>query len=153
MARIYLVSLGCDKNAIDAEIMAKTLADAGHTFSADPFQSDLALVNTCGFIEASKKESIDAVFDMARLKEDKKSDIRAVVVTGCLAERYRGEFARLLPEADAVAGLGKNAQIAHTVDAALAGVRFSAFGDPKTLPLEGERLRTGPSHYAYLKIL
>ena len=152
MARVFLTLLGCDKNRIDAEIMAKKLQDAGHLLSPEPGDCDVALINTCGFIEAAKRESIDVIFDMVRLKESGGSDIKAVVVTGCLAERYRGELARSIPEADAVVGLGKNGDIVDIVERALAGVRTLSFDAPEKLPVEGARLLSTPAHYAYLKI-
>jgi len=152
MAKIHLSLLGCDKNRIDAEIMAKKLVDAGHVLSEDPSKSDLVLVNTCGFIEAAKKESIDVIFDMARLKEDKKSQTSALVIAGCLAERYREKLAQLIPEADAVVGIGRNGDITDIVKKALSGQRTLSFDLPEKLPLEGSRLLSTSRHYAYLKI-
>ncbi len=150
MANIYFISLGCDKNRIDAEIMAKRLIDGGHTIVAEPHDADCAIVNTCGFIESAKQEAIDNIFDMVRAKEA--GDIRAVVVTGCLAQRYRDELCDLIPEADAVVGLGKNADVCAVVEAALAGQRIAAFGAPEELVIEGDRALSTPPHYAYLKI-
>lgn len=152
MANIFLLSLGCDKNRIDAEIMAKRLQDAGHRLCDDVFTSDVALVNTCGFIEAAKKEAIDAIFEMVRIKEDEASPIRAVVVTGCLAERYRDEVADQIPETDAVIGIAKNHEIVAVIEEVLRGERVTEFDDPDKLIIEGERLVSTPPHYAYLKI-
>ncbi len=150
MANIYFVSLGCDKNRIDAEIMADKLLRAGHRVVAEPQGADCAIVNTCGFIESAKKEAIDSIFDMVREKQAGR--LRAVVVTGCLAQRYGAELCELIPEADVVLGLCGNADIVGAVERALAGARFSAFGAPEELVVEGSRALSTPPHYAYLKI-
>ena len=152
MAKVHMIMLGCDKNRIDAELMLKKLKDAGHTLCELPDESALVLVNTCGFIEAAKKESIDTLFDMIRLKEDRESEVLAVIATGCLAERYREELARLVPELDAVVGIGQNGSIAEIADLALSGRRELSFDSPEKLPTEGGRLLSTPGHYAYLKI-
>ncbi|MEA5050254.1 MAG: 30S ribosomal protein S12 methylthiotransferase RimO [Oscillospiraceae bacterium] len=150
MANIYFISLGCDKNRIDAEIMLKKLSDAGHDIVADAAEADCAVVNTCGFIESAKQEAIDAVFDMVREKQ--KGRLRALVVTGCLAERYRAQVADEIPEIDAVVGLAGNADICAVVEAALAGKKEQRFGEKTALPLGGARLLSTPPHYAYIKI-
>ncbi len=150
MANIFFISLGCDKNRIDAEIMARALQAQGHRIVAEPAEADCAIVNTCGFIESAKKEAIDAIFDMVRAKEA--GQIRAVIVTGCLAQRYREELCELIPEADAVVGLAKNRDIAAVVARVLAGGRVQEFGAPELLSIEGERAISTPPHYAYIKI-
>ncbi len=152
MARICIVSLGCDKNRIDAEIIAKKLEDVGHVLVNDPDGSDLVIVNTCGFIESSKKESIDTIFEMVRRKEDEESPVAVVAVTGCLAERYREELADLVPEADVVIGIGENDRITSIIDNALQGERIVRFGKKEDLPIDGGRILSTPGHYAYLKI-
>lgn len=150
MANIYFISLGCDKNRIDAEIMARSLQARGHSITAEIAEADCAVVNTCGFIESAKKEAIDAIFDMIRAKEA--GQVRAVVVTGCLAQRYREELCALIPEADAVVGLAKNADIVDVVEQTLAGAHIAAFGAPEELVIEGARSISTPPHYAYIKI-
>ena len=110
---VGMVSLGCEKNRVDAEIMMASLEKAGFTLKDDAALADVAIVNTCGFIEAAKQESIEEILELARLKEEGK--IRALVVTGCMAERYREEIRRELPEADAVVGIGANGEIAEIV--------------------------------------
>ncbi len=150
MAGIYFISLGCDKNRVDAEIMSAKLAAAGHRIVDDIADADCAVVNTCGFIADAQREAIDCILDMAELK--KAGALRAVVVTGCLAQRNREEVARLLPEVDAVAGLSADADIVGIVNGALAGERFCGGFEPEGLCLSGERLLSTPQHYAYLKI-
>lgn len=150
MANIFFISLGCDKNRIDSEIMLKKLSDGGHSIVADVNDADCAVVNTCGFIESAKTEAIDAIFEMVRAKEA--GTIKAVVVTGCLAERYKEELHKLIPEADAVIGLCGNADILNIVNAALEGEKTYKFGKPEELVIEGGRLLSTLPHYAYLKL-
>lgn len=148
--RIGMVSLGCAKNRVDAEMMLYTLKEAGYQIVADPAFSDAVIVNTCGFIEDAKQESIDEILELAALKKEGK--IKAIIVTGCLAERYQKEVMRELYEVDAVVGLGANAQIDKVVEEVLAGSRQEQFPDKSLLPLCGGRIRSTPFYYAYLKI-
>jgi len=150
MARIYFVLLGCDKNTIDAEIMASTLIDSGHEIVGDIETADCAVVNTCGFIESAKTEAVESVFDMVREKQSGK--LKAVVVTGCLAQRYTHEVRELIPEVDAVIGLAHNADISQVVEQVLAGSKPELFGEPEGLAINGKRLVSTPQHYAYIKI-
>ena len=147
---VGLVNLGCAKNQIDAEIMLARLEKAGYEVKDDAALADVAIVNTCGFIEAAKKESIDEILELARLKAEGK--IRAIVVTGCLAERYREEVMKNLPEVDAVAGIGADGGIEQVVAGALAGAGEQVFPQKSLLPLCGERKLLTPSWSAYLKI-
>ena len=150
MAGIYFISLGCDKNRIDAEIMAEALISAGHTITDDLAAADAAVINTCGFIDSAKEEAIENIFDMVRAKE--RGEIKAVVVTGCLAERYRGELQAQISEIDAVLGLARNADIAACVERALEGERFEEYGDKESLVLNAPRALSTPQHYAYIKL-
>lgn len=145
-----MVSLGCEKNRVDAEMMMAALEQAGYELKDDAALADVAIVNTCGFIEDAKKESIEEILELARLK--KEGRIRALVVTGCMAERYREEVRREIPEADAVCGIGANGDIAAVVAQALAGDHPELFPEKCLLPLEGRRVRSTPSYFAYLKI-
>ncbi len=147
---VGMVSLGCEKNRVDAEIMMATLEKAGFVLKDDAALADVAIVNTCGFIEAAKQESIEEILELARLKEEGK--IRALVVTGCMAERYREEIRRELPEADAVVGIGANGEIAEIVRQTLEGEKPEIFLEKERLPLEGDRVCSTPSYFAYLKI-
>ena len=147
---IALVSLGCDKNRVDAERMTYTLEQAGYTVGSDPASADCAIINTCGFIDAAKEEAIAAIFDAVREKEAGR--LRAVVVTGCLAQRYCSELAAEIPEIDAIAGLDRNGDIVATVEQALRGQGVRAAGDSAGLPMEGRRSLSTPGHFAYIKI-
>ena len=110
--KIGFVSLGCPKNQLDTEVMLHELLRAGYEITADETEADIVIINTCAFIESAKKESIDSILDIAWLKENK--DLRSIVVTGCLAERYRDEIFNELPEVDAILGVGS---IHNIVDA------------------------------------
>ncbi len=147
---VGLVNLGCAKNQVDGERMLAALRNAGYRVEDDAGRADAVLVNTCGFIDAAKREAIDEILELARLKAEGK--IRAIVVTGCLAERYREEVLRELPEVDAVAGIGADGAIAAVVARALAGEKEQVFPEKERLPLSGERMLLSPSWSAYLKI-
>ncbi len=148
--RIGMVSLGCAKNRVDAEMMLYTLKEAGYQIVADPALSDVVIVNTCGFIEDAKQESIDEILELASLK--KEGRIKAIIVTGCLAERYQKEVMKELYEVDAVVGIGANGRIAEIVKDVLAGNKQEVFPDKTLLPMCGSRIRSTPYYYAYLKI-
>lgn len=147
---VGLVSLGCAKNQVDGEMIMATLQKAGYEIRDDAALADAAIVNTCGFIDAAKKESIEEILELARLKAEGK--IKAIVVTGCLAERYREEILKELPEVDAVAGIGADSDIAAVIEKALSGVKVESFPEKTLLPLSGERRLSTPGYFAYLKI-
>ena len=149
MAKVGLISLGCSKNRVDSELMLAILRDAGHTLTADERKAEILIVNTCGFIDPAKQESIDNILDAAELKRYK---CKHVIATGCLVERYREEVLRELPEVDAIVGVGSLDRIVDAVRAVERGERFSALLDPNTSPLGGDRVLTTPEHMAYLKI-
>lgn len=147
---IGMVSLGCAKNQTDAEIMLGVLASHGHRIVADAENADVIVVNTCGFIESAKQESIDAVLDMA---EYKKGRCKLLIVSGCLAERYHDEILAELPEADAVVGTGDYDKIAEVIEQAVKGEKPILAGHIDRTPEEGlPRILSTPSHTAYLKI-
>ena len=105
-SKIYFISLGCDKNRIDAEMMCFKLEEAGYEITSELEEADLALVNTCGFIASSKKEGLHNIFDM--VNEKNAGNIRGIIVTGCLSERHGEEMHELIPEVDAIVGIGQN---------------------------------------------
>ena len=148
--RIGMVSLGCAKNRVDAEMMLYTLKEAGYEIVADPAMCDVAIVNTCGFIEDAKQESIGEILELASLK--KEGRIKAIIVTGCLAERYQHEVMKELYEVDAVVGIGANVDIAEIVRSVTEGKKTESFPDKLGLPLCGSRIRSTPFYYAYIKI-
>ena len=147
---VGMVSLGCAKNRVDAEMMLYSLKEAGYKIVEEAAMADIAIINTCGFIESAKQESIDEILELAQLKKEGK--IKAIIVTGCLAERYQSEVMKELAEADAVIGIGKNADIADVVRKALDGEKVESFPDKIALPMEGGRVQSTDRHWAYLKI-
>ena len=150
MPSVGIVSLGCAKNRVDAEMMMFQLNQAGFALKEDPAMADAVIVNTCGFIESAKQESIDEILELAQLKKEGK--IKAIIVTGCLAQRYNSEIMKELSEVDAVIGIGKNADIAKVVESALDGEKVEDFPDKMLLPMEGGRVQSTEQHWAYLKI-
>ena len=151
MKKIGFVSLGCSKNLVDTEVMLHNLHRAGYEITPDETEADVIVINTCGFIESAKQESIDNILDIAWLKENR--HLRGIVATGCLVERYREQVMEEMPEIDAMVGVGSLHRIAEAVDAVLRGEHgFCAFDDKETSPLGGERILTTPPYTAYLKI-
>lgn len=149
--KVGMISLGCPKNQIDAEIMLKKLVDADYLLVNETDQAEIVIVNTCGFIEDAKREAIDTILEMADLKED--GIIEKILVTGCLAERYADEIFAEIPEVDGVIGLGANVDIVSICDSLYeASEPVSSFPDKENLPLDGGRILTTPEYTAYLKI-
>lgn len=148
--KVGMVSLGCPKNRVDAELMLSLIEKSGYEICADARECEVVIVNTCGFIESAKAESIETVLEFAQLK--KSGSVRVLVVTGCLAERYREELAGELPEADVVLGIGKNSEIAAAIEGALSGERRVEFGSKDALIMTGGRVISTPEHYAYLRV-
>ncbi len=148
--KIGFVSLGCSKNLIDTEVMLARLANAGYAITTDETEADVVIVNTCAFIESAKKESIENILDIAWLKEH--NGLKAIIVTGCLAERYNEEIFAEIPEVDAVIGVGSIERIEEAVAEVLAGGRFYAHEDKNEAPMGGERIVTTGDHTAYIKI-
>ena len=148
--KIAFITLGCPKNQVDSELMLEKLATAGYELLDTPIGADLVVVNTCGFIAAAKQEAIDTILEMGQYKED--GEIGKLLVIGCMAERYRDEILKELPEADAVAGIGANGEIVSLVERVLAGEETSVFPAKTDMPLDGARVLTTPAHWAYLKI-
>ena len=145
------VSLGCPKNQVDAELMlSKLAADGQITITDDTMNADVIVINTCAFIEDAKKESIDSILEAADYKRD--GTVKKIIVTGCLAERYKEEIRRELPEVDCVTGLGANAFIADTVKSVLADGAEDRFPGKELLPLNGDRLLSTPPYCAYLRV-
>ena len=153
--RVGMVSLGCPKNQVDAELMLGYLADAGYDLVEDAALADVAIVNTCGFIESAKSEAIEEILELATLK--KEGRIKSLIVTGCMAERYRDAVLEELPEVDAVVGIGSNHLIAEIVkrvsdEPTAPGNGFGAYGEKEDLHMCGRRIRTTLPFYSYLRI-
>ncbi len=148
--KIGMISLGCPKNQVDAEIMLSKLQNGGFEIVSDPAEADVVIVNTCGFIEDAKRESIENILDMVSYKED--CENLKVLVTGCLAERYQDEIFEEIPETDAVIGIGANDDICEICDRIINGERVEEFPPKTDLKIEGDRILTTPPYSAYLKI-
>ena len=149
--KILFISLGCDKNLVDTEVMLGMLASRGHEMTNDEQEADIIVINTCCFIHDAKEESIQNILEMAEYK--KNGSAKALIVTGCMAERYRQEILDEIPEVDEVLGTTAYDRILDAVDAALVGQHEVMTADLDALPLpETKRLVTTGGHFAYLKI-
>ena len=149
--KILFISLGCDKNLVDSEVMLGLLDAKGYQIVDDETQADVMVINTCCFIHDAKEESIQTILDMARYKEEGR--LKALVVTGCLAQRYKQEIIDEIPEVDVVLGTTSYDKIVEAVEEALEGKSEVELADIDALPLpETKRLVTTGGHYAYLKI-
>lgn len=150
MTKVGFVSLGCSKNLVDTEVMLRTLHDAGFEITPDETEAEIVVINTCGFIESAKQESIDNILDIAWLKEHGKC--KHIIATGCLVERYREDVMREMPEVDALVGVGSIDDIAEACRAVMRGEKYTSFKDKNTSKLGGERILTTADHTAYLKV-
>ena len=148
--KIACVSLGCPKNQVDLDGMVYTLLAAGHETVAEISDADVVLVNTCGFIESAKTEAIENILEACSYKQQNPN--LKVVVTGCLAERYRDQIRTEIPEVDAVVGCASDGIIDQIVDRVTGGEQLEIYGPKRDFPLGGKRVIGTPSHYAYLKI-
>src|SRR5882672_11071328 len=124
--KIGLISLGCPKNLVDSEVMLGLARQAGHELTQDAASADVLVVNTCAFIDSAKQESIDAILEMAQHKKD--GACRRLIVTGCMAERYRDELKREIPEIDAVLGTGQVPEIVGAITGGATPVTFHRSG-------------------------
>lgn len=148
--KVGMISLGCPKNQVDGEALLAKLQKAGYEIVNNIEDSDVMIVNTCGFIEQAKKEAIDTILEVAEYKNA--GLISAIVVAGCLAERYQDEIIKEMPEVDAVLGIGANSDIVKVCDKALCGIVTTSFPNKCYLSINDERIISTPSHWAYLKI-
>lgn len=149
--KIFFVSLGCDKNLVDSEMMIGMLAEKGHVITDDENEAEVVVVNTCCFILDAKQESIDTILQMAELKE--KGKMKVLIVTGCLGERYREEIQTEIPQVDAILGTNSFDLIAEAIDEVMEGKKQNHFHDIQAVPVHGKkRMVTTGGHYAYLKI-
>lgn len=151
MIRILFVSLGCDKNLVDSEVMLELLQEKGYGITNEEKEADVAIVNTCCFIHDAKEESIENIIELGKLKETGK--LKALIVTGCLAQRYREEIRTELPEVDAILGTSSTEAIVEAVQEVLSGKAYEHFEDISYLtPSHEKRVITSGTHMAYLKI-
>ena len=149
--KIGFISLGCPKNQLDTEVMLHELLEAGYEITPEETEADIIIVNTCAFIESSKKESIDNILDVAWLKKNAK--LKGIIVTGCMTERYREEVLTEFPEVDAVLGVGSIHKIVEAVQSVeKRGRGYASFCDRDCVALGGDRVLTTPPFWTYLKI-
>ena len=154
--KVGFVSLGCPKNQLDTEVMLHEVLSAGYEITPEETEADVVIINTCGFIENAKKEAIDNILDIAWLKKNR--DLKAIIVTGCLAERYRESILDEFEEVDAVLGVGSIHNIVEAIEAVTVKKkkgskrRYSSFEDKNTVRLGGDRVLTTPEYTSYLKI-
>ena len=150
MTKVGFISLGCSKNLVDTEVMLYNLHSAGFEITPNEEEAEIIVVNTCGFIESAKRESIENILDVAELK--KWGKCRYIIATGCLVERYRDEMFNEMPEVSAILGVGSLCDIAEACEAVLRGEKYSSFRDKNTSKLGGDRIITTEPHTAYLKV-
>ena len=148
--KVAFISLGCAKNLVNAEQMMALCRDAGFTVTGDPEGADVAVLNTCGFIESAKSEAIDHILELGRLKSEGR--LKKLLVTGCLTQRYADDIRTELPEVDGMLGTGSYTEVVHAVEELMAGEKAEHFGDIHRTYEDGERWVTTPSYTAYLKI-
>lgn len=149
--KVLFQSLGCDKNLVDSEMMLGMLAESGYSFTDDENEADAVVVNTCCFIGDAKEESVNTILEMAELK--KSGQVKALVVTGCLAQRYQEEIRKEIEEVDAVIGTSAIKELPAVLDAAFEGKAKDCYYRLDEKPLTGKkRILTTGGHFAYLKI-
>ena len=149
--KILCISLGCDKNLVDTEKMLGLLRSGGYEFTDDEAEADAILINTCCFIGDAKEESVNTILEMAQWRAS--GPCKALIVTGCLAQRYRDEILTEIPEVDAVVGTSAYDEIAEVLDKALKGEKSERFADINALPkVAADRIVTTGGYYAFLKI-
>ncbi len=148
--KVGFISLGCPKNLLDTEVMLAQLANNGYEIVAEDIEADVMVVNTCAFIQSAKEEAIANILDVAWLKKNR--DLKGIVVTGCLPQRYREEFLKELPEVNCILGTGSVEDICTAVEKAYKGQAYSSFRDINCSPMGGERVVTTPDYFAYVKI-
>ena len=149
--RVAFVSLGCAKNQVNCEQMMAAVTGAGHIVQADPAGADVVVVNTCGFLQSACEEAIENILEMAELK--KAGQVKKILVTGCMAQRYKEDVLSELPEVDGILGTGSYGDIAAAIDEVMAGEeRPCHLGNIHTCPQGGPRILSTPPWYAYLRI-
>lgn len=149
--KILFISLGCDKNLVDTEFMIGTLREAGHTFTNEEQEAEAIIINSCCFINDAKEESVNAILEMADYKDA--GSCKALIVTGCLAERYRNEIIKEIPQVDAVLGTNSYEEIAAALEEVMKGKIYERYHPLEGLPnLSAKRSLTTGGHYAHLKI-
>ena len=150
---VGVISLGCDKNRVDSEIMLTYLSDAGYKFTSDASNADVLIVNTCGFIETARTESMDTIAEMVEYRKNPKYRCKRLIVTGCLPQRWSANILNEFPEVDIILGIDHYPEIANILkDSFDTSKKIVQVGSAKTLPYIKNRIVTTPMHYAYLKV-
>ena len=147
--KLGLVSLGCPKNLVDSEVMLGLIREKAFEITNDPSEADIIIVNTCGFIESAKEESINTILQMAEYKQE--GACKHLIMTGCLGQRYADELFENIPEVDAIVGKNSFTEIAWVIDEVMKGRRFVYLDEAGYVPNQ-PRMLTTPSYMAYLKI-
>lgn len=149
--KLLFISLGCDKNLVDSEVMLGVLVEKGHTITDDEAEAEGVVINTCCFINDAKEESINTILDMAELKNS--GQLQVLIVAGCLGQRYKEEIQKEIPEVDAIIGTASIEKVAETIDEVMGGRGQNHFEDIQRKPVYGKkRVVTTGGHFAYLKI-
>ncbi len=150
---VGVISLGCDKNRVDSEVMLTYLSNAGYRFTSDPANADILIVNTCGFIASARDESMEAIAEMAAYKEEGKGRCKRLVVTGCMPQRWSNEMREEFPEVDIFLGIDQYPDIVNILETSLSkNSKIVKVGSTNTLPFVKNRVVTTPAHYAYIKV-
>lgn len=150
---VGVISLGCDKNRVDTELMLTYLSEAGYTFTSDPANADILIVNTCGFIKNARNESMQAINEMSEFRKDPNARCQRLIVTGCMPQKWSNEMREEFPEVDIILGIDQYPQIAKIIKTSFdKDKRIVRVGGTNTLPFVKNRMVTTPMHYAYLKI-
>ena len=148
--KVGMVSLGCSKNLVDSERMLYKLRKKGYELVTEAGLADVAVVNTCGFIQPAKEEAIETILELAQLK--KEGTIKKIIVTGCLVERYKDEIAEQFPEADAVIGIGDTKDIVEVLESVMKDERVLRFSPKLDAELTGDRIISTLPFFSYLKV-
>lgn len=148
--KVGMVSLGCPKNQVDAEMMLYLIKHAGFIITPNESEADVIIVNTCGFIEDAKKEAIENIVEVASYKTE--GNLKSLIVSGCLAERYKDEILKEMPEVDAVVGIGQNSNIVGIINETLKNKQGGFYAEKESLDIDADRILTTPSYFAYIKI-
>ena len=150
---VGVISLGCDKNRVDSEVMLTYLSDAGYKFTSDPANADILIVNTCGFIASARDESMEAINEMSEFRKDPNARCQRLVVTGCMPQRWSDQMREEFPEVDIFLGIDQYPNIVKILKTSFEkGRRIVKAGGTSTLPHLKSRVVTTPMHYAYLKV-
>jgi len=150
---VGVISLGCDKNRVDSEIMLSYLSQAGYKFTSDASNADIIIINTCGFIENARSESMDTINEMVAYRVDPKARCKRLIVTGCLPQKWSGDMRNEFPEVDIILGIDQYPNIVNIIKTSFEKEKkIVKVGSTNALPYIKERIVTTPMHYAYLKI-